>query len=74
MASRSTSVNNLEIMPKDYLGDSVYAEFDGNGVTLTTNNGYLDDPRNTIYLEPEVYRALLQFVERQKSNTNTEQK
>lgn len=61
-------------MPKDYLGDSVYAEFDGNGVTLTTNNGYLDDPRNTIYLEPEVYRALLQFVERQKSNTNTEQK
>lgn len=43
---------------KLYLGDSVYAEFDGYGITLTTWNGYPDDPRNKIYLEPQVLEAL----------------
>lgn len=45
---------------KDYLGDSVYAEFDGYGVTLTTDNGM--GASNTIYLEPEVFSALQRFV------------
>ena len=45
-----------------YLGDSVYAEFDGYHVVLTTNNGYPDDPRNVIALEPAVYSSLLRFV------------
>jgi len=53
---------------KDYLGDSVYAEFDGFGIWLTTNNGYLDDPRNKIYLEPQVYFALLRFVEQVRTS------
>jgi hypothetical protein len=50
---------------KIYLGDSVYAESDGYGIWLTTENGYPDDPRNKIYLEPSVlatfddYRAYL---------------
>ena len=47
---------------KCYLGDSVYAEFDGFALTLTTNNGYPDDPRNRIVLEPEVFLALKQFM------------
>ena len=47
---------------KTYLGDSVYAEHDGYGLTLTTENGY--GPSNTIYLEPEVYAALTRYVER----------
>lgn len=42
---------------KIYLGDSVYGEFDGFGFWLTTNNGYPDDPRNKIYLEPAVLDA-----------------
>ncbi len=29
---------------KQYIGDSVYAEFDGYRLTLTTENGYADDP------------------------------
>jgi len=42
-------------MNKTYLGDSVYAEFDPIGrIILTTENGYPDDPRNRIVLEPEV--------------------
>ena len=55
---------------KQYLGDSVYVEFDGYGLVLTTENGYLDDPRNRIVLEPEVYEALTKLCERIKENKN----
>lgn len=40
--------------PKTYIGDSVFAEegsFKGE-IILTTNNGYADDPRNTIVMGP----------------------
>ena len=50
-------------MSKQYLGDSVYAEFDGHGIVLTTENGYEDDPRNRIVLEPGTYAALTEYVE-----------
>lgn len=46
-----------------YIGDSVYVEFDGFQLVLTTNNSYPDDPRNTIGLEPDVYNALALYVE-----------
>lgn len=46
---------------KTYLGDSVYAEFDGFGIKLTTENGLLLDPSNTIVLEPETLTALARF-------------
>ncbi len=45
-------------MNKTYLGDSVYADFDGFHVVLTTENGYADDPRNKIAMEPEGLAAL----------------
>lgn len=48
---------------KTYLGDSVYATFDGFHIVLTTENGYTDDPRNLIALEPEVLAALDRFRE-----------
>ena len=48
-------------MNKQYLGDSVYADFDGFGITLTTENGF--GPSNTIYLEPQVL-ALLELIRR----------
>lgn len=47
---------------KDYLGDSVYADFDGFNVVLTTENG--DGPSNTIFLEPTVLAALDQYRKR----------
>ena len=47
---------------KEYLGDSVYAEFDGWGIVITTENGA--GPSNTIYLEPEVIDALNRFQQR----------
>ncbi len=46
---------------KQYLGDSVYADFDGYHIVLTTENGY--GPSNTIALEPAVLRALSQYQE-----------
>ena len=45
-----------------YLGDSVYIDYINNSLRLTTNNGYPDDPRNVIYLESEVYEALVLYV------------
>lgn len=52
---------------KRYLGDSVYAEFDGCTICLTTENGDpVNDPSNEIWLEPEVLKALNRFVEELK--------
>jgi hypothetical protein len=53
-----------------YLGDSVYADIDehGRGVRLTTNNGFSDDPRNEIFLEPMVVKAFLCWLERVKND------
>lgn len=45
---------------KRYLGDSVYAEFDGFALVIYLNNG--DGPFNRIVLEPEVFAALHEFV------------
>lgn len=50
---------------KSYIGDSVYAEFDGYSIILTTENGF--GPSNTIILEPEVYEGLLFFVDSLKA-------
>jgi hypothetical protein len=47
--------------PTTYLGDGVYAEFDGWMVKLTTHRA---DGEHVIYFEPEVYDALVRFARR----------
>ena len=47
---------------EEYLGDAVYASFDGWMVTLRTGDGN----NQTIHLEPEVLAALFEFVKRIK--------
>lgn len=48
---------------KSYLGDSVYVDYDNCGyLVLTTDNG--EGPSNMIALEPAVYEALVQYVDR----------
>ena len=47
---------------KDYLGDGVYADFDGFAFTLTTENGV--SVTNTIVLEPMVMSALARYAKR----------
>jgi len=49
---------------KQYIGDSVYVDFDGCGLVLTTENGY--GPTNTIMMELEVYDALVAYVNQLK--------
>lgn len=55
-------------MNKQYLGDSVYADFDGYAITLTTENGY--GPSNTIVLEPSVLLALIDYKNWLSSKAN----
>lgn len=47
-------------MRKRYIGDGVYAEFDGYSIVLTTENGI--SVTNRIVLEPEVYEALTTYA------------
>lgn len=59
---------------KEYLGDSVYVEHErwGNDgrlfLRLTTDNGM--GPSNEIFLEPQVYCALLAYVLRHGPDEN----
>lgn len=57
---------------KDYIGDGVYAELENGMVKLTTEriNGHVD----TIYLEPEVYYALVDYWERIKKKYSPPEK
>jgi hypothetical protein len=48
---------------KDYLGDGVYAVFDGYGIELRVND--FENPTDVVYLEPSVIDALVRFYERQ---------
>lgn len=45
---------------KRYLGDGVYADFDGFAIVLTTENGI--SVQHRIELEPEVCAALLTYI------------
>jgi hypothetical protein len=47
--------------PECYLGDAVYASFDGYQIWLRTTDGITDT--NRIALEPSVLDALRQYVE-----------
>ena len=53
-----------------YLGDAVYARIRDGRLILTTEDGI--GAMNTIYLEPEVYAALLAFVARTKEKLKGE--
>ncbi len=56
--------------PKEYLGDAVYAEFDGCGIMLTTEDGI--STTNSIYLEPEILALLNFFYESVSTYKNIE--
>ena len=47
---------------KDYLGDGVYAEFDGYHVVIYTSNGITNSP--PIAIEPAVMAALNRYYNR----------
>lgn len=45
---------------KAYLGDSVYADYEAGMIRLYLDNGR--GQHNEIFLEPEVYQALIKFA------------
>lgn len=47
---------------KDYLGDGLYAQFDGHHIVLTAENGLR--ATDTVYLEPACVRAIARFARR----------
>ncbi len=47
-------------MKKEYIGDGVYVTVERGMILLTTQSG--DGRDNEIYLEPEVYEALVKYV------------
>jgi len=51
--------------PASYLGDGVYAIFDGYGIWLHANDH--EHPTDRVYLEPSVYQALINFEKESKS-------
>lgn len=68
-----TTTETTEILPADaavptkpslksYLGDAVYADFDGYHIVLTTENGI--EATNTIMLEPSVVAGLVGYAAR----------
>ena len=50
---------------KRYIGDGVYADVENGQLILTTENGI--SVTNLIFIEPEVWSALLEFVESLKT-------
>ena len=48
-------------VPWRYLGDGVYAKYDGFGIWLHAND--TECPTDKIYLEPSVFKNLLEFHE-----------
>ena len=58
-------------MNKEYLGDSVYAEIEDGMVKLTTENG--GQANNVIYLDFEVYRALVDWVNKIQLKTSIDE-
>ena len=47
--------------PPTYLGDGVYAKFDGYHIWLTTGSHEERDATNAIALEPAVFEALVEY-------------
>lgn len=57
--TRERAVDRPAAWPKRYLGDGVYAAFDGFGVWLTAENGVA--ATDLIYLEPVILSELARF-------------
>lgn len=55
---------------ESYLGDAVYADYDGYNIELTTQYG--EGATNTIYLEPAVLEALDRYRKELKRRLDAE--
>jgi len=56
----------------EYLGDGVYAKYDGFGVWLLANDHL--NPTDKVYLEPSVLEALNRFINQRRKPHGTSSK
>jgi hypothetical protein len=54
-------LRTLNMSHARYLGDGVYAQFDGYGIVLTTGHHDPVEASNAIVLEPEVVNAFVNY-------------
>lgn len=52
----------MDVGKKYYIGDGVYLEYDGWQIELSTQSG------NTIYVEPPVFRVMLEVLASSKND------
>ena len=52
---------------EDYLGDGLYADFDGYQIILAANDRNSGNPTDRVALEPSVIEAFLRYLNRIKS-------
>lgn len=62
MSERHTMAKDREGCKTEYLGDGAYVAHDGYGFWLTAEDGI--QATDAIYLEPNVWGVLKQFIER----------
>lgn len=56
---------------KIYLGDSVYADWDGWNIVLTTENDDSEPPSNVIMMEPEVIESFKRLLKKLEEGEQT---
>jgi hypothetical protein len=61
MADLDVTTMGMIGLPAQYIGDGVYATWDGFQITLMANSR--ENPTDVIYLEPEVLEALNKFYQ-----------
>lgn len=61
MYEKEKNINTDETENHEYIGDGVYAEFDGFGIWLRTGDHRDDYCDNKVYLEPDVLDSLNRF-------------
>ncbi len=52
----------MEIGEQRYLGDGVYAEYDGYHLVLTTGSSLNEKPENRVYLDTQVRNELRRLL------------
>ncbi len=50
--------------PTEYIGDGVYAIYDGYGIWLHTGDHREHLAENKVFLEPEVFESLMKFADK----------
>ena len=61
MSFNQKKLSQRKFLLKQYIGDSVWADFDGYRIVLTTENGIPSRPSNKIAIEPSILKALNRY-------------